>query len=157
MDAHSIRRFARHLSLPEVGHAGQEAISRARVVCFAGAPEFRLAFDSAREYLLAAGVASVESADPDHSVTIATVAMGDSNAAELWCRKRGIPMVLLVYSEHSVRILSTRPPYNGVPRGLTMQGPILPSGNIAIGGLVATEILWQIVSGPPLHDLTVPT
>ncbi|MDZ4695606.1 MAG: hypothetical protein SGI86_10695 [Deltaproteobacteria bacterium] len=144
MDAHRIRRFARHLSLPEVGYAGQEAIGRACVVLFAEAPESRLAFETAREYLLAAGVVSVESMDPDHPGTVATVAMGDSGQVESWAKKYGIPLVSLVYSEKSVRIVSTS---ERAPRELVLPGPILPSGNIAIGGLVAAEILWQIVGG----------
>jgi hypothetical protein len=147
MDAHRIRRFARHLSLPEVGHAGQVAIGRARVLCFATDPEYRLAFDTAREYLIAAGVASVEPAGTCPTVTDGTVALGDSEQAESWARKHGIPLVLLLYSEQSVRIVSTRPPFASLPRELTLPGPRLPSGNIALGGLVAAEILWQIVGG----------
>jgi hypothetical protein len=147
MDAHRIRRFARHLSLPEVGFSGQVAISRADVIFFSAGQESQLALETAQEYLLAAGVRSVIPQTGEATEAETTVVMGDSNRARAWAHERSIPLVLLEYSESSVRIVSSRPPHTEAPRELVLPGPRLQAGNIAIGGLVAAEILWQIVGG----------
>jgi len=148
MDANRIRRFARHLSLPEVGFSGQEAIDRANVIAVCFGEEAQLALDAAREYLLASGVRSVGSPDVDSVVTRPTVVVGDSDQASAMAKTLAIPLVLLDYSDNAVRILSSSPPHDRPPRALVLPGRRLAAGNIAIGGLVAAEILWQIVGGP---------
>lgn len=56
MDADQVARYARQIALPEVGPEGQAAICGARVLIVGG----DLAAETARTYLIAAGVGSVE-------------------------------------------------------------------------------------------------
>ncbi len=125
-----VRRFARHISLSDVGPTGQERLLGATaVVCGGG-----LAAQIAKEYLMAAGVGQVVMGEFGQRATVAAI-----------------------LSPHLVEVRSFRNVRGEAV--LTVNEGGSGAEAVIAGTLAATELLWRLLRGdvgPEERVLTLP-
>lgn len=111
-----VRRFARHISLPDVGPAGQERLlASTAFVCGTG-----LAAQVAQEYLTAAGVGRVVEGETRKRATVQVTF--DSNHVELRSYTRDRPEAFLLVNPGEAGAAA-----------------------VVAGTLAATELLWRLL------------
>ena len=169
MDAGSLQRFARHITLPQIGADGQERLLAARVLVAGG----DLAAEVAARYLRAAGVGAVETLGGDSdgipwpvngAAWVAVledarpdliVRSGFDDDAMLGALRRlGIPAVVVRAQADLVDLLSfpRRPPAVEAPLDTpAVRAPRARNGAAAVvaGALAAAEALHVLVGRAP--------
>jgi hypothetical protein len=118
LDLPQVERFARHIALPEIGAAGQARLCQARALVVADGGELHPGGSTARDYLVAAGLAAVVLAPPFTALDQWLGALGQASIAIRFgfdddvlltaAVRLGIPVVVVRASAEGVDLLSFR-------------------------------------------------
>jgi hypothetical protein len=153
-----LRRFARHIALPELGPEGQERLLRAKVAVIAARAD-DLAAATARDYLRGAGVTvDAETTRPRDAaswldrldgVALCVRAGFEDDPGVRAAVRLGVPFVAMRSDDLRVEILSLRQhgPCPHQDLNVTTSLPAEPShgqGAVVAGTLAAAEALWLL-------------